>query len=56
MKHAPGFASIIQGFSLSPETALLTLAIALMIGLASSVLPGFKAARTAIVDALGFSG
>ena len=56
MKHAPGFASVIQGFSLTPATALLTLAIAMLIGLASSVLPGLQAARISIVDALGFSG
>jgi putative ABC transport system permease protein len=56
MKHAPGFASIIRGLSLTPLTAALTLAIAVFIGLASSVLPGLKAARTSIVDALGYSG
>jgi putative ABC transport system permease protein len=56
MKHAPGFASIISGMSLTPVTAVLTLAIAAFIGLASSVLPGLKAARTSIVDALGYSG
>lgn len=56
MRHAPGFASIIQGLNLTPWTALLTLAMALFIGLASSLLPGLKAARTSIVDALGYSG
>jgi putative ABC transport system permease protein len=56
MKHAPGFASIIRGLSLTPLTAALTLAIAVFIGMASSVLPGLKAARTSIVDALGYSG
>lgn len=56
MKHAPGFASLIQGLRLTPLTAVLTLAIAVFIGLASSVLPGLKAARTSIVDALGYSG
>jgi putative ABC transport system permease protein len=56
MKHAPGFASIISGMSLTPVTAVLTLAIAALTGLASSVLPGLKAARTSIVDALGYSG
>lgn len=56
MKHAPGFASVIQGLSLTPLTGLLTLVIAVFIGLASSVLPGIKAARTSIVDALGYSG
>lgn len=56
MRHAPGFASVIKGLSLTPATALVTLAMAALIGLASSLLPGLKAARTSIVDALGYSG
>ncbi len=56
MRHAPGFASVIKGLSLTPVTALLTLAMAGLIGLASSLLPGLKAARTSIVDALAYSG
>jgi ABC-type antimicrobial peptide transport system permease subunit len=42
--------------SLSPLTAALTLIIALLIGLASSVVPGFNAARTSILDALRYNG
>lgn len=56
MKYAPGFASVIPGLRLTPLAALLTLALAGFIGLASSVLPGLKAARTSIVEALGYSG
>lgn len=56
MKNASGFASVVTGLSLTPLTATLTLAIALAIGLASSILPGLNAARTSIVDALGYSG
>lgn len=52
MKHA----SIVNDLSLTPLTATLTLFIALLIGLASSVLPGLNAARISILDALGYSG
>jgi putative ABC transport system permease protein len=56
MRNAPGFASVIKGLSLSPLTAMLTLSIALFIGLASSVVPGLSAARTSILDALRYTG
>jgi putative ABC transport system permease protein len=56
MKDAPGFASAIKGLTLSPLTAALTLIIALLIGLASSVVPGLNAARTSILDALRYNG
>jgi putative ABC transport system permease protein len=56
MKGAPGFASVIKGLSLSPLTATLTVSIALLIGLASSVVPGLSAARTSILDALRYNG
>lgn len=56
LRDAPGFVSLIQGLSLSPLMATLTLVIALLIGLASSVIPGLNAARTSILDALQFNG
>jgi putative ABC transport system permease protein len=56
MRNAPGFASVIKGLSLSPLTAALTLSIALLIGLASSVVPGLSAARTSILDSLRYDG
>lgn len=56
MKGAPGFASVIKGLSLSPLTAAITLSIALLVGLASSVVPGLSAARTSILDALRYNG
>jgi putative ABC transport system permease protein len=56
MRNAPGFASVIKGLSLSPLTGALTLSIALLIGLASSVVPGVSAARTSILDALRYNG
>ncbi len=56
MKNAPGFVSVIKGLSLSPLTAVLTLSIALVIGVASSVVPGLNAARISILDALRYNG
>jgi putative ABC transport system permease protein len=56
MRSAPGFLSVIKGLSLTPLTATLILLIALLIGLASSVVPALSAARTSIIDALSFSG
>ena len=56
MRNAPGFVSIVRGLSLSPLIVTLTLSIALLIGTASSVVPGLYAARTSIVDALRYNG
>ena len=56
MKNAPGFVAAIKGLSLSPLAAALTLITALLIGLASSVVPGLSAARTSILDALRYNG
>ncbi len=55
-RSAPGFASVIDGLKLSPETAALTLLVAWLIGLAGAVAPGLSAARTSILDALRYSG
>ena len=56
VKGMPGFVSVVKGLSLSPLTAALTLSIALVIGLASALVPGLNAARTSILDALRYSG
>ncbi len=56
MRNGQGFVSVIKELSLSPSIAALTLAIALLIGLASSLLPGLSASRSSIVDALHFNG
>jgi len=56
MRGAPGFMSVVKGLSLTPLTATLTLLIALLIGVASSLVPALSAARTSILDALRFSG
>lgn len=56
MRSAPGFASVIRGLSVTPAVALLTLSIAALVGLASSAVPGWNAARASILDALGYNG
>jgi putative ABC transport system permease protein len=56
MRGAPGFMSVVKGLSLTPLTATLTLLIALLIGVASSLVPALSAARSSILDALRFSG
>ena len=56
MRSAPGFVFVVRGMSLSPLVAVLTLSIALLVGLASSVAPALHAARTSIVDTLQYNG
>jgi len=56
MRSAPGFMSVVKGLSITPLTAALTLLIALLIGLTSSVVTALTAARTSILEALSFSG
>src|SRR5215469_3951700 len=56
MRSAPGFVSVIRGLSLSPLLAVLTMALALVTGLVSSIAPGLYAARTSIVEALQYNG
>jgi putative ABC transport system permease protein len=56
MRNAPGFMSVVKGLSLTPLTAAVILLIALLIGLASSVVPALSAARTSILEALSFTG
>jgi putative ABC transport system permease protein len=56
MRSAPGFVSVIRGLSFSPLVTLLTLSLALLIGLVSSLAPGLYAARISIVDALQYNG
>ncbi len=56
MRSAPGFVSVIRGLSFSPLVATLTVCLALLIGLVSSIAPGLYAARTAIVETLQYNG
>jgi ABC-type lipoprotein release transport system permease subunit len=56
MRSAPGFVSVVRGLSLSPLVAALTVFLALLIGLVSSIAPGVYAARTSIVETLQYNG
>jgi putative ABC transport system permease protein len=56
MRSAPGFVSIVRGLALSPFLVAVTLAAALVIGLASSVAPGLYAARISILEAIRYEG
>ena len=56
MRSAPGFVSVVRGLGFSLLVAALTLAIALLVGLMSSVVPALHAARTSIVDTLQYNG
>jgi ABC-type antimicrobial peptide transport system permease subunit len=46
----------LKTLSLTPGIALLCLGVALVIGLLSSLVPAWSAARTSILDALRASG
>lgn len=56
MKNAPGFVSVIAGVSLSPALAAATFSTAVAIGAIGAVVPALYAARTSILDALGYTG
>lgn len=53
---AGGFLSFVNTLAITPDVAVLCLGLALVIGLASSVIPAWSAARTPILEALGNSG
>jgi putative ABC transport system permease protein len=53
---AGGMLSFVNTLSITPDVAALCLGLALFIGIASSVIPAWSAARTPILDALGHSG
>jgi putative ABC transport system permease protein len=56
LRDAPGFVSVVRGFSFTPLLAAMTLLIALILGLASALIPGIYAARASIVNALQYTG
>lgn len=56
MRSAPGFVSVVRGLSFSPLVTVLTVSLALLIGLVSSITPGLYAARTSIVETLQYNG
>ena len=55
-KVAGNFNAQLYGMTVTPAVAAICLAIALLIGLISSFIPAFNAARTNILDSLKYSG
>jgi putative ABC transport system permease protein len=56
IRQGPGFIQAMKTLTISPSVALFCLAFAMVIGVASSLIPAAGAARTAILDALRNSG
>ncbi len=56
--HSPGasFILALKGLAITPMIALICLGTALFIGLVSSLVPAWGAARTSILDSLRYSG
>ena len=46
----------LKALTMTPSVALLCIAVALFIGLVSSLVPAWSAARTSILDSLRYSG
>ncbi len=55
-KAGEGMIGQLHGLSITPSTALLCLGVAALIGIISSFVPAWNAARTNILDSLRFSG
>jgi putative ABC transport system permease protein len=53
---AANFNAQLNGLSVTPLVAVICLAVALLIGIISSFIPAFNAARTNILDSLRYSG
>jgi putative ABC transport system permease protein len=58
VRNSPGgaFLPALKGLAVTPSIALLCVAVALFIGLISSLVPAWSAARTSILDSLRYSG
>jgi putative ABC transport system permease protein len=55
-KAGAAFAAQLHNLSITPATAAISLGIAFLLGLVSSFVPAWNAARTNILDSLKFSG
>lgn len=53
---AGNFNAQLNGLTVTPVVALICLAVALLIGVVSSFIPAFNAARTSILDSLRYAG
>jgi putative ABC transport system permease protein len=56
VRHAPAFVQALKTLTLTPPVALLSLALAIVIGLFSSLIPAWNAAKTSILDSLKDAG
>ncbi|MGH9452853.1 MAG: ABC transporter permease [Terriglobia bacterium] len=56
VRHGAGFAVFLRALSVTPLVAALCLALALLIGFASALVPALGAARTPIINSLRYSG
>jgi putative ABC transport system permease protein len=58
VSHGPSanFMSGLRNLSITPPIGLLCLAVALLIGMASSFIPAWGASRTSILDSLRYTG
>ncbi|MEO8026876.1 MAG: FtsX-like permease family protein [Bryobacteraceae bacterium] len=56
IRQGPAFLQGLKTLSITPEVALLSLAVAISIGLISSIVPAWGAAKTPILDALRNAG
>ncbi|MBV8707918.1 MAG: FtsX-like permease family protein [Acidobacteriaceae bacterium] len=55
-KAAAGFAQQLNNMSVTPITGLISLGVAVLLGLISSFIPAWNAAKTNILDSLRYSG
>jgi putative ABC transport system permease protein len=55
-KAGQAFVGQLHGLSITPVTALIALGVAVFIGLVSSFVPAWNAARTNILESLRYSG
>jgi putative ABC transport system permease protein len=58
VRESPGgaFIQALRTLSITPSVAMLCLAVALFIGLVSSLVPAWSAAKTSILDSLRYNG
>ncbi len=56
VRQGPGFLAQLKTLSIVPSVAALIIGIGVLIGVVSSFVPAYGAARTSILDALRFGG
>jgi putative ABC transport system permease protein len=56
IRQAPAFFAELKTLTILPSVAVLLLAVAVFIGLISSIIPAWHASRTNIIESLRYSG